>query len=97
MAQMDYEEICKYLKQYSNRTVLNFKTELKDKMDDLKISPYMYQCIDINKNYYIRRIVMKNYIIIYKILDETIEILRILSQKTNYLSQENKNEILNRK
>ncbi|MCI8410933.1 MAG: type II toxin-antitoxin system RelE/ParE family toxin [Clostridia bacterium] len=40
---------------------------------------------------------MKNYIIIYKILDETIEILRILSQKTNYLSQENKNEILNRK
>lgn len=42
MAQMDYEEICKYLKQYSNRTVLNFKTELKDKMDDLKISPYMY-------------------------------------------------------
>jgi len=97
MAQIDYEEICKYLKQYSNSTVLNFKMELKDKMDDLKISPYMYQCIDIHKNYYIRRIVMKNYIVIYKILDNTVEILRILSQKSNYLDQESKNEILNRK
>ena len=59
-----------------------------------KYSKNSVQCIDKGKSYYLRRIVINNYIILYRILEKEVEILRILPQKSNYLKSSFKKEKL---
>ncbi len=78
-----------------SRTISNYYNKLKDKINKeieyLKFMPRMHRKVKYYNNptgdY--RRIVFDKYIIIYKIRDNQITILRIFSQKQNYLNSRN--------
>ena len=71
----------------SKRGAIKFSEELFRKYDNIKVMPKLYQRIYYEKktktDY--RRIVHRKYIIIYKIQKNQITILRIVSEKSNYL------------
>ena len=68
--------------QLSIHVTTKFKKQLKRKLLFIQENPYFYQCIEIDKNK--RRCFFLKYVIIYKIKDDHVIILRIVSQKVNY-------------
>ena len=71
----------------SQKNAQKFSEELYIKYDDIKLMPRLYQRVfyeEKTKTDY-RRIVHKKYIIIYKIHNNQITILRIVSEKEDYL------------
>lgn len=65
--------------------------KIKEDIENLKFMPRIHKTLisfKDDKGEY-RRIISGNYIIIYEILGQEINILRIYNQKENYLNQEN--------
>ena len=83
----DIKKICRYMKGYNIEKIM---TRLKEDIDYLKFMPRIHKTLyysnDPNGEY--RRIVSGKYIIIYKIFKNQI-IMRIFSQKQNYLNSKN--------
>jgi len=77
-AKEDKIEIKDYLSQFYPTTPRRFTTALKKYVSNLKENPYMYPVYSENPNY--RRMVVDNYIVLYKISEEVkeIKISRIL-------------------
>ena len=77
------------------KTEMNFYKKLKkdidEKVENLKFMPRIYKTLSYKKDIVgeYRRIVLAKYIIIYKIVENEIIILRIFNQKQNYLNQKN--------
>jgi addiction module RelE/StbE family toxin len=78
LAKEDKNEIKRYLSQFYPETPKRFTTALKKHISILKENPYMYPIYPENPDY--RRMVVDNYIVLYKIIDDEkkIEIFRIL-------------------
>ena len=78
LAIKDKQEIKKYLSKFYPTTPKRFTTELKKHVSNLKENPYMYPVYNENPDY--RRMLVENYIVLYKILEEVkkVEIIRIL-------------------
>ncbi len=81
----DIKKICRYMKGYNTERII---TKLKEDIEYLRFMPRihktLYFVLDPEGEY--RRIISGKYIIIYKIKDNQITILRIFSQKQNYLN-----------
>jgi len=77
-AKEDKNEIKRYLSQFYPETPRRFTTTLKKQIAQLKQNPYMYPVYQENSDY--RRMIVDNYIVMYKIIEEEkkIEISRIL-------------------
>lgn len=76
---------------FDNYNSIELITRIKEDIEYLKFMPRIHKTLysvkDPNGEY--RRIVSGNYIIIYKIEDKNIIILRIFSHKQNYLNPKN--------
>lgn len=77
-AKEDKIEIKSYLSKFYPTTPKRFTAALKKHISDLKENPFVYPLYIENPNY--RRMVVDNYIVLYKISEEfkEIEIFRIL-------------------
>jgi len=78
LAKEDKNEIKRYLSKFYLETPKRFTTALKKQIGQLKKNPYMYPIYQENPDY--RRMIVDNYIVMYKIVEEVkkIEISRIL-------------------
>ena len=78
LAKEDKNEIKNYLSQFYPETPKRFTSTLKKHISNLKENPYMYPFYTENPDY--RRMVVDNYIVLYRIIEEVrkIEISRIL-------------------
>ena len=85
-ARKDLKRIYKYMKEYN---VEKFIEKIYLDIENLTFMPRMHKTLiyfkDTSGEY--RRIVSGKYIIIYKIVENEIIILRIFNQKQNYLNQ----------
>ena len=77
-AKEDKIDIKSYLSKFYPTTPKRFITALKNHVSNLKENPYMYPVYPENPDY--RRMVVDNYIVLYKILEKEkkVEIIRIL-------------------
>lgn len=80
-------DLAKAIGYLSDKNAQRFSEELFQKYENIKLMPKLYQRLYYEKktktDY--RRIVHRKYIIIYKIHKNQITILRIVSEKENYL------------
>ncbi len=86
----DLVEIKRYIKynlQEAN-TAQKLITKIKEEIDGLKDNPEMYSIIDddIIKRFEIRKLVVDNYIIFYRINDENIQIVRVMYGRRNWIT-----------
>ena len=89
-AKTDLDKISKYLEKYGfnkNKIIQRINTDIINLKYMPRIHKTLISCKNPNGEY--RRIVSGKYIIIYKIIKNQIIILRIFSQKQNYLNQRN--------
>jgi len=78
LAIKDKQEIKKYLSKFYPTTPKRFTSALKKHISNLKENPYMYPVYPEIPDY--RRMIVDNYIVLYKIFEEEkkVEIIRIL-------------------
>ena len=77
-AKEDKNEIKRYLSKFYPMTPKRFTKDLRKHISNLKENPYMYPVYLENQDY--RRLVVENYIVLYKVFEEVkeIEVSRIL-------------------
>lgn len=67
---------------FSIKSAKGINVNLDKKVELLEENPYIYQCIEGNNK--LRRFFIDKYVVIYKIEENNIFILRMLPQKSNY-------------
>ncbi len=84
---IDIKRYIKYNLQEPN-TAQKLITKIKNEIDNLKDNPKMYSIIDddIIKRFKIRKLVVGNYIVFYRINDESIQIVRIMYGRRNWIT-----------
>lgn len=71
---------------YSISLSQKIKDEFYSKIPNLQVYPKMYPVLKIIDNIKVRKIVIKNYVILYSINRKEITILNIYPQKSNYIN-----------
>lgn len=88
IASVDIEGICKYISiDLANPIATNkFLEELEDTFQRIIVFPKMYPTVnnDFIKDQSLRKAIVKNYIIFYKIDDKTIQVIRVLYSGSDY-------------
>lgn len=74
-----------YLKQNTVQFPENFNKIILLKIENIRIFPKMYPLFHQNRNY--RKFCVKNYIILYRIKENSINIYNIFPTKSNYQSR----------
>lgn len=84
---IDIKRYIKYNLQEPN-TAQKLITKIKKEIDSLKDNPEMYSVIDddIIKRFKIRKLVVDNYIVFYRINDENIQIVRVMYGRRNWIT-----------
>ena len=84
---IDIKRYIKYNLQEPN-TAQKLITKIKKEIDSLKDNPEMYSIIDddIIKRFKIRKLVIDNYIVFYRINDENIQIVRVMYGRRNWIT-----------
>ena len=84
---IDIKRYIKYNLQEPN-TAQKLITKIKREIDNLKDNPEMYSIIDddIIKRFKIRKLVVDNYIVFYRINDENIQIVRVMYGRRNWIT-----------
>lgn len=82
----DLDQYIKDTSIYSISLSQKIKKEFYSKIPYLQEYPKMYQVIKIINQKEIRKIVIKNYVILYSINNNIINILNIYPQKSNYIN-----------
>ena len=87
-AKRDFIKVAKYMINYNATKTIE---RIYKNIDNLTFMPWMHKTLIYFKDKHgeYRRIVSGKYIIIYKIVEDKIIILRIFNQKENYLNQRN--------
>ncbi len=81
-ARNDLAEIIEYLSDFSGDVALNQYDMIIDKINSLKTFPFKYEEYRSNSSYFkYRRLVVNNYLVFYVVLDDTVEIHRIVHAK----------------
>lgn len=85
----DLKEIKQYIK-YSLQepeTAKKMIGKIKKEIDKLKESPKIYSTLsdEFIKELKIRKIIVKNYIIFYRIQNDTVQIIRIIYDRRNWI------------
>lgn len=92
-AAQELKELYSYIsnKLYAPKSTLELMREINEKVVNISFFPRMYSKLITKKTRYnkYRKIVIKNYIILYKIYDKTreIEIVHIFNSKSNYIEK----------
>ena len=84
---IDIKRYIKYNLQEPN-TAQKLITKIKKEIDSLKDNPEMYSIIDddIIKRFKIRKLIVDNYIVFYRINDENIQIVRVMYGRRNWIT-----------
>ncbi len=84
---IDIKRYMKYNLQEPN-TAQKLIAKIKKEIDSLKDNPEMYSIIDddIIKSFKIRKLVIDNYIVFYRINDENIQIVRVMYGRRNWIT-----------
>lgn len=82
----DLEQYVENTSKYSISLSQKIKDEFYSKIPNLQEYPKMYPIFKIIDNVKIRKIVIKNYVILYSINNNNINILNIYPQKSNYIN-----------
>ena len=84
---IDIKRYIKYNLQEPN-TAQKLITKIKREIDSLKDNPEMYSIIDddIIKRFKIRKLIVDNYIVFYRINDENIQIVRVMYGRRNWIT-----------
>ena len=84
---IDIKRYIKYNLQEPN-TAQKLIAKIKKEIDSLKDNPEMYSIIDddIIKRFKIRKLVVDNYIVFYRINDENIQIVRVMYGRRNWIT-----------
>ena len=89
-AKQDLLGIKRYIKYTLKEPIIAEKNifKIKETIKKLKDNADIYRIIDDDfiKKLEIRKIMIDNYIIFYRIKDETVEIVRIMNQRRNWLN-----------
>ena len=84
----DLKNIYKYIAYdlSEKRAAIKFVNTVISKLKNLQVFPYAYKLYKKEENFEYRKLIVKNYIIIYKInlKEKEIFILHIYNQKVNY-------------
>lgn len=88
-AKQDLIEIKKYIKYNLQEPNIANKliSKIKNAIEDIKNNPKMYAIIDDDfiKKLEIRKIIVDNYIVFYRIKSNTIEIVRVMHGRRNWI------------
>lgn len=84
-AKDDLYYILKNISNISNSYYLTFLNKLLQKLSSLSDFPEMYPLL--SKNYSYRKIIIDNYIVIYKLENNSIIILRVFSRFEDYIGK----------
>jgi len=97
MSEYINEDLQRHSKYMSIHGKKKFIEELNIKFKNIKVMPLMYERLyyDKKRNIDYRRLLCKNYIVLYKIYKNQITILRIVSQKEDYSNSQYFKSILN--
>ena len=84
---IDIKRYIKYNLQEPN-TAQKLIAKVKREIDSLKDNPEIYSVIDddIIKRFKIRKLVVDNYIVFYRINDENIQIVRVMYGRRNWIT-----------
>ena len=84
---IDIKRYMKYNLQEPN-TAQKLIAKIKKEIDSLKDNPEMFSIIDddIIKRFKIRKLVIDNYIVFYRINDENIQIVRVMYGRRNWIT-----------
>ena len=84
---IDIKRYIKYNLQEPN-TAQKLITKIKKEIDSLKDNPEIYSIIDddIIKRFKIKKLVVDNYIVFYRINDENIQIVRVMYGRRNWIT-----------
>lgn len=84
---IDIKRYIKYNLQEPN-TAQKLITKIKREIDSLKDNPEIYSVIDddIIKRFKIRKLVVDNYIVFYRINNEDIQIVRVMYGRRNWIT-----------
>lgn len=80
----EFEEICEYLEKSSPFYSQMFARKGVESIDQLKKSPNLGRMVPEFENPNIRELIYKSYRIIYRILDDIIEIITIFHGSRNF-------------
>lgn len=88
-AKQDLIEIKKYIKYNLQEPNIANKliSKIKNAIEDIKNNPEVYAIIDNDfiKKLEIRKIIVDNYIVFYRIKNNTIEIVRVMNGRRNWI------------
>ena len=89
-AKQDLVDIKKYIKYNLNEphTANKLITKIRKEIDNLPLNPEIYSIIDddIIKRLELRKIIVGNYIVFYRILKSKIQIVRIMYGRSNWIA-----------
>lgn len=89
-AKYDLIEIKKYIKYNLQEPAIAEKliNKIRNKINELKENPKIYSVIDdeVIKTLEIRKIVVDNYIVFYRIVDFKVQIVRVMYGRRNWLN-----------
>lgn len=89
-SKQDLIEIKKYIKQNLQEPNIANKLifKIKKAIEDIKNNPELYQIIDDDfiKKLKIRKIIVNNYIVFYRIKNDVIQVVRVLYGKRNWIN-----------
>ena len=89
-SKQDLIEIKKYIKDNLQEpyTAQNLISKIKNEIDNLKNDPKIYAIIDegIIKRLEIRKLIVDNYIVFYRIQESNIQIVRVMYGRRNWIN-----------
>ena len=72
IAEIDLFEVFDELSRFYPRTPKKFKSSLKKALSNIKLNPYMYKASPYNPDY--RQFTISDYIVLYKVVEASIDI-----------------------
>lgn len=79
------QEVHKSLNNYYEGSYRKIDKELKEYLQRFKLFPYMFQRLESEKE--LRRFFIQKFVIIYKVVQNEIILIRILPGKSNYIQE----------
>jgi addiction module RelE/StbE family toxin len=83
-AERDLEHIGEWIAQDNPRRAVTFIQELRSRCEALADMPFAYPLVSEHENTGIRRRTHRDYLIFYRVVDKTIEVLHVLHGARDY-------------
>ena len=84
LARIDLRQIADYISADSPRRALTFVDELTDASQSLLQNPERFALVDATRSATVRRLPHGNYLIFYRVVEDAVQIIRILHGARDY-------------